>query len=74
MTDHPLGEEPFPNVQSELALTQLHSIPSCPIAGHQREEISTSPSAAPLEKGVDCNASLGVRKTLHPLPLLHDAA
>ena len=34
MTDHPLSEEPFPNVQSELPLTQLHSICSSPIAGY----------------------------------------
>jgi len=46
MTDHPLPEEPFPNVQSELHLMQLHSIFSCPVAHHQRE-ISTSPYAAP---------------------------
>ncbi|KAK4825531.1 LOW QUALITY PROTEIN: hypothetical protein QYF61_000108 [Mycteria americana] len=55
VTDHPLSEEPFPNALSELALTQLHSISSCPIAGHQREEISTSPSAAPYEEVVDCH-------------------
>ncbi|KAK4807107.1 hypothetical protein QYF61_018448 [Mycteria americana] len=55
VTDHPLSEEPFPNVQSELPLRQLHSISSCPIAGHQREEISTSPSPAPHEEVVDCN-------------------
>ncbi|KAK4806146.1 hypothetical protein QYF61_001069 [Mycteria americana] len=55
VTDHPLSEEPFPYVQSELPLTQLHSISPCPIAGHQREEISTSPSAAPLEEAVGCD-------------------
>ncbi|KAK4807096.1 hypothetical protein QYF61_018437 [Mycteria americana] len=48
VTNHPLSEEPFPNVQSELPLRQLHSISSCP-------QISTSPSAAPLEEVVDCN-------------------
>jgi len=53
VTDHPLCEEPFPNVQSELPLTQLHSIPLYPIAGYQREEISTSRSAALLEEVVD---------------------
>ena len=40
VTNHPLSEEPFPNVQSELPLVQPHSISSCPVAGHQRE-IST---------------------------------
>ncbi|CAM9299044.1 unnamed protein product, partial [Bubo scandiacus] len=47
VTDHLLREKLFPNVQSELPLMQLHPISSRPIAGHQREEISTSPSAAP---------------------------
>ena len=55
MTDHPLSEEPFPDFQPEIPLAQLHSIPSCPIAGHQREEISTSISADPLEEFVDCD-------------------
>ena len=55
MTD-PLSEEPFPKVQSELPLTQLHSICLCPIIGHQREEISTSPYTALLEEVVDCDA------------------
>ena len=55
MTDHPLSEEPFPSVQSELPLMQLHSISSCPVSGHQGEEISTSPSAAPLEEVLDCD-------------------
>jgi len=32
---------------------QPHSNSSCPIAGHQREEINTSPSAALLEEAVD---------------------
>ncbi|KAK4818862.1 hypothetical protein QYF61_020081 [Mycteria americana] len=58
VTDHPPSEEPFPNVQSELPLMQLHSISSCPIADHQREEISTSPSVDPLEEVVDCNEVL----------------
>ncbi|KAK4806763.1 hypothetical protein QYF61_005559 [Mycteria americana] len=74
--DHPLSEEPFPNVQSELPPTQLHSISSCPIAGHQREEISTSPSTAPLEEVVDCNevtpqpSLLQAEQTKWPQPLL----
>ena len=48
----PSSEEPFPNVQSELALMQLHSISLYPVAGHQRGEISSSPSAVSLEEGV----------------------
>lgn len=54
MTKHPLGEEHSPKVQSELHLTQRHSTPSGPIAGHQREEISSSSFPVPLEEGADC--------------------
>lgn len=50
VTNHPPSEEHFSIVQSELALIQLHSIPSHAVAGHQREEISTSPSLPPLRK------------------------
>ena len=35
-TDHRLSEEPFPNVQSELCLMQLHSISLFPVTSHQR--------------------------------------
>lgn len=45
---------PFPNVQSELPLTQLHCIFSFPIAGHP-SEISTCPSPACCEEAVACN-------------------
>jgi len=55
VSEHPLSEEPFPNVQFELSLTQFHTISMCPVAGHQREEISRSPSAAPLEEAADCD-------------------
>lgn len=48
-------EEPFPNVQSELSLKQLHSIYSCPITDHQRGEISSLPSADTLEEIIDCD-------------------
>lgn len=34
--NHSHSEEPFPNVQAELPLMQLHSISSCPVDGHQR--------------------------------------
>ena len=53
VTDHPFSEEPIPNVHSEHSLVQLHSVSSCPVAGHQREKISTSPSTSPLEEVVD---------------------
>ena len=53
MTDNPLSEEPFPNVQSKLSLTHLHSIFLWPISGHQTDEISTSSSTGPLEEVVD---------------------
>lgn len=49
MAGHPLNEEPFPNVQPELPLTQLYSSSSCPVAGHQRE-ISTSSPLPPMSK------------------------
>ena len=55
VTNHPLSEESFSNVQSELHLTQLHSISLCPIIGHWREEISSSPSTSPHEEGADCS-------------------
>ena len=66
VTDHPLSEEPFPNVQSELPLTQLHSLSPCHASGHQREEISTSTSTSPLEEDVDCD-------DITPLPSLLQA-
>jgi len=55
MTSHSLREEPFPSVQSELPLMQLHSISLCPFAGHQREMISSSSVTAPFEEVVDCD-------------------
>jgi len=50
VTNHPLGEEPCPNAQSELPLMQLHSISSCPVTDDQREEISSSSPLLPLRK------------------------
>lgn len=38
---------------SELPLREVHSISSCPVTGHQREEISTFPSTALLEEVED---------------------
>lgn len=53
--DQYLSEEPFPTVQSELPLTQLHSISLYPVSSQQREIICTYPSAASLEEAVGCN-------------------
>ena len=55
VVDNPLSEESFANVQAELPLMHLQFISSCLIAGHQREEISTSPTAATLEEAADCD-------------------
>lgn len=48
------SEEPFPNVQSELPVTQLPSVPLCPADG-QQAEISIPLSAACLGWGADCH-------------------
>lgn len=34
MTDYPLSEEPFPDVQSELPQTKVHTFSLSPVAGH----------------------------------------
>lgn len=47
-------DKPFPNVQPELLLTQLHSICLCPVACQQRE-ISTCLPTVPLYEVVDCD-------------------
>lgn len=46
--NHLLCENPPPNIQSELPLTQLHAIPWGPIAGHQGELVRTQPPPSPL--------------------------
>ena len=71
VTDHPLSEEPFPNVQSELPLMQFHSISSCPAADHQRREISVRrcrlwwghPSAFSAPSWTNQAASVATRKS-----------
>ena len=71
---HPLCEEPFPRVPSECPLTQLHSLSLCPVAGHQREEISSSPSCfASREEAVDCDEGTAYNScpTLQLLGKLH---
>ncbi|KAJ7403491.1 hypothetical protein WISP_150648 [Willisornis vidua] len=44
--NHPLGEEPFSNIQPKPLLTQLQAIASNPVTGHHREEISVCPSSS----------------------------
>lgn len=56
--------EPFPNIQTEAPLAQLHAIPLGSIAGHQREEVSASQSAPPHDEAVDCH------EVYHQSPIL----
>lgn len=49
MTDHPLREEPFPTVQSEVTLMLLHSI-LCPVTAHHRGDCF---------KGIACLVLIG---------------
>ncbi|KAJ7401682.1 hypothetical protein BTVI_93221 [Pitangus sulphuratus] len=53
--NHPLGEEPFSNIQLKPLLTQLQAVPLGPVTGHHREEISAYPASSPPEEIVDCN-------------------
>ncbi|GAB0202878.1 cAMP-dependent protein kinase inhibitor alpha [Grus japonensis] len=53
--DHPLSEEPFPDIQPKPPRLQLHSVPSGSIAGHQREEIKCA-----LSKFTDITKLCGV--------------
>ncbi|KAJ7402779.1 hypothetical protein BTVI_83504 [Pitangus sulphuratus] len=55
VANHPLHEEPFSNIQPKPSLTQLQTIPSGPVTGHYREEISAYPSSSSQEKVADCN-------------------
>ncbi|GAB0194069.1 myocardial zonula adherens protein [Grus japonensis] len=50
--NHPLGEEPFPDIQPKPPLSQLHAIPLGSITGHQREEMNACPFAPPREEAV----------------------
>lgn len=57
---HVLSEDSFPNIHFELPLSQLHDIPSGPIAGHWKDEINI-PSASPHEEALghtECPVSL----------------
>ena len=48
-------KEPLPNTQPKRPLAHLPAIPSGPVIGHQREEISACPSSSPWEAAVDRN-------------------
>lgn len=69
MTKHPLGEEPFPKVQRELHLAQYQPVPSGPILGHLREEISSSSSPVPLEEGAGEEDTLSLLRLEKPSDL-----
>ncbi|NXE42602.1 ZN131 protein, partial [Ptilorrhoa leucosticta] len=47
--NHPLGEEPFPDIQLKSPLTQLQATPLGPVTGHHREEIGVCPSLSHKE-------------------------
>lgn len=51
VTNHPISEEPCPDVQSEHYQLQLPPISLCPISNPYREETSTSPSTACTTEG-----------------------
>ncbi|RMB92851.1 hypothetical protein DUI87_30745 [Hirundo rustica rustica] len=48
VSKHPLVEKPFPDIQPKPPLAQLQAIPLGPVTGHQREEVSVSPSPSPF--------------------------
>lgn len=50
--DLPLSEEPFPNIQPEPHLSQLHDVLSSPVTGGQKEEVTSLLSAFPCEEAV----------------------
>ena len=50
---HPVGEEPFRNVQPKPPLAYLPAVPLGPIIGRQGEEISACPSSSSREDAVD---------------------
>lgn len=52
MPNYPLGEEPFPNIQTKPPLTVPHAIPSGPVTGHQRGDINACPSTSSCEEAV----------------------
>lgn len=57
--NHPLVEEPFPDIQPEPPLIQLYAVPLGPITGQQRAEISQCLSlCSPPEEAVGCHEAL----------------
>jgi len=53
VSDHPLGKEMLPNVQSKPPLVQLWTIPTRPVPESQGEEISTSLSPFPPQEAAE---------------------
>lgn len=49
-----LSEEPFPDIQPNPRLPQLHAILLGPVTGPQKEEISACPSTSLHEKAANC--------------------
>ena len=43
MPSHPLAEEPFPNTQPDPPLSQLHAIPSGPVAVPREQSSAPAP-------------------------------
>ena len=41
--NHPLGEEPFPNIQPEPPLMQLHAVPLGPVAVPREQSSAPAP-------------------------------
>lgn len=54
VTDHPLTEEPLPNVQPQVPLMQLHSVSLHLVTVCQRE-MSSSHSLISVKDAKDCN-------------------
>ncbi|TRZ22785.1 hypothetical protein HGM15179_004301 [Zosterops borbonicus] len=53
--NHPLGEKPFPDIESKPPLTQFQAIPLGPVTGYQGKEINVFPFSSPHEEVADCN-------------------
>ena len=53
MPDHSLGEEVFPNVQTESPLAQLEAILSSPIASYTGEEADVHRTATFFQVAVE---------------------
>jgi len=58
-TTHSVKKEPFPNMQPDPPLSQLHAVPSGPVAV-PRAELSTCPSATLMRKQATMRPPLGL--------------